>query len=117
MLTKRTLREFLLTSLMCLGIASPTLFAQINHEGMPLNWEKNIPVLIDWQTFDAPNLTALQEEDKATAKLKDAPWRFGIEHDVLWNSLEEGIWTQEQGFDVWRLGVRADLTKNWSFHF
>ena len=116
MLTKRTLREFLLTSLMCLGVASQTLFAQINHEGMPLNWEENIPVLIDWQTFDAPDLTALQEEDKATAKFKDAPWRFGIEHDVLWNSLEEGIWTQEQGFDVWRLGVRADLTKSWSFH-
>lgn len=116
MLTKRTLREFLLTSLMCLGVTSPTLFAQINHEGMPLNWEEKFPVLIDWQTFDAPNLTALQEEDKATAKFKDAPWRFGIEHDVLWNSLEEGIWTQEQGFDVWRLGVRADLTKSWSFH-
>jgi hypothetical protein len=95
---------------------SPKLQAQINHGGTPLSWGEDLPLQIDWRTFESLDLKKLKKEDEATAKLKDAPWRFGVEHNVSWNCSETGTWSKEDGFDVWRMGVRSNNTTSWSFY-
>ena len=58
----------------------------------------------------------LTAEDVATANMKDAPWRFGVEHEVFWNMQNSGNWSEESGFRVWRLGVRAEGATSLSFY-
>lgn len=48
--------------------------------------------------------------------MKDAPWRFGVEHEVFWNMQNSGNWSEESGFRVWRLGVRAEGATSLSFY-
>ena len=90
--------------------------AQLNHGGEPLNWSVESTVVIDWTEFEPLDLEALHQEDDATATFKDAPWRFGIEHTVAWNSNTHGLWSQESGMRVWRLGVKASNATSWSFY-
>ena len=62
------------------------------------------------------DIETLAAEDAVTATMKDAPWRFGVEHDVEWNMVNSGTWTEEDEFRVWRLGVSAEGTTSWSFY-
>lgn len=116
MITATANRVRILTALFISTAVSPGLQAQISHGGNPLRWDDTMQTAIQWQTYEALDLKTIQEEDRATAKLKDAPWRFGIEHNVGWNSSEIGTWSKEDGFDVWRLGVRAINATSWSFY-
>ncbi|MGB1636610.1 MAG: hypothetical protein ACPHBR_07480, partial [Flavobacteriales bacterium] len=61
---------------------------------------------LNWKSFQALDVATLLAEDVATANIKDAPWRFGVEHEVFWNMQNSGNWSEESGFRVWRLGVR-----------
>lgn len=90
--------------------------AQISHGGQPMNWTQEFQPDLSWRTFTPLNLEQLQSEDEVTATMKDAPWRFGIEHDVDWTMENSGSWTEEDGMKVWRLAVRAEGTLNWSFY-
>ena len=90
--------------------------AQIQQPGEPLNWNDNVDVTLNWRTFAAPDFTTLEAEDAVTATMKDAPWRFGIEHQVDWTMQNAGVWTEEDGMKVWRLAVRAEETLSWSFY-
>ena len=90
--------------------------AQIQHSGQPLHWGDNDQVLVNWKTFAPLDLAALEAEDAVTATMKDAPWRFGIEHQVEWNMQNAGVWTEEDGMRIWRLAVRAEGTLSWSFY-
>ena len=93
------------------------VMAQISQGKMPQQWNTSEPVSVEWMEFEALDMEQLAREDAATAKFKDAPWRFGIEHEVLWDAETHGTWTQEGAYDVWRLGVRGDLATSWSFYF
>ena len=62
------------------------------------------------------DLAQLAEEDKLTATMKDAPWRFGIEHEVNFNLNNSGSWSQEDGLRVWRLGVKGEGATSLSFY-
>ena len=66
--------------------------------------------------FEALDIEQLAREDAATANFKDAPWRFGIEHEVLWDAETHGTWTQGRGV---RCGDWAHviLATSWSFYF
>ena len=97
-------------------VFSINLVAQLSQTGAPSHWGAIAGVSINWMEFDALDLTTLRAEDEATAQFKDAPWRFGIEHPVAWNTSNSGAWSEEAGFDVWRLGVRAESATNWSFY-
>ena len=88
-------------------VFSFNLVAQLSQTGTPSHWGAVTGASINWLEFDALDLTTLRAEDEATAQFKDAPWRFGIEHPVAWNTSNSGAWSEEDGFDVWRLGVRA----------
>lgn len=110
--------SFSLLVLALLALVLPgQVMSQISQGKMPQQWNTSEPVSIEWMEFLALDLEQLAREDAATAKFKDAPWRFGIEHEVLWDAETHGSWTQEGAYDVWRLGVRADLATSWSFYF
>ena len=110
--------SFSLLVLALLALVLPgQVMSQISQGKMPQQWNTSEPVSIEWMEFLALDLEQLAREDAATAKFKDAPWRFGIEHQVLWDAETHGSWTQEGAYDVWRLGVRADLATSWSFYF
>ena len=97
-------------------VFSINLVAQLSQTGAPSHWGEIAGASVNWMEFDALDLTTLRAEDEATAQFKDAPWRFGIEHPVAWNTSNSGAWSEEAGFDVLRLGVRAELATNWSFY-
>ena len=92
------------------------LNAQIGHGGQPLNWGSDIDYSLNWNTFGPLDVSTLQAEDEVSATMKDAPWRFGIEHEVSWAMENSGTWTEEQGFRVWRLPVRAEGATSLSFY-
>ncbi|MGB1577575.1 MAG: trypsin-like peptidase domain-containing protein [Flavobacteriales bacterium] len=71
---------------------------------------------LNWKSFQALDVATLLAEDVATANIKDAPWRFGVEHEVFWNMQNSGNWSEESGFRVWRLGVRAEGATSLSFY-
>ena len=110
--------SFLFLVLALLALVLPgQMMAQISQGKMPQQWNTYEPISIEWMEFEALDMEQLASEDAATAKFKDAPWRFGIEREVLWDSETHGTWTQEGAYDVWRLGVRAELATSWSFYF
>lgn len=110
--------SFLFLVLALLVLVLPVqMMAQISQGKMPQQWNISEPVSIEWMEFEALDMEQLASEDAATAKFKDAPWRFGIEHEVLWDAETHGTWTREGAYDVWRLGVRAELATSWSFYF
>ena len=101
---------------LCLLFASSVgAIAQVQHGGEPLHWGESIPT-IAWRTFAPLDLDVLSAEDAVTATMKDAPWRFGIEHDVAWSMQSHGTWTEENGMRVWRMGVQAEGATGWSFY-
>jgi hypothetical protein len=110
--------SFLFLVLALLALVLPgQMMAQISQGKMPQHWNTYEPISIEWMEFEALDMEQLASEDAATAKFKDAPWRFGIEREVLWDAETHGTWTQEGAYDVWRLGVRAELATSWSFYF
>lgn len=112
--THKAIGAFGVLALIALSICPAQ--AQIQQPGEPLNWNDNVDVTLNWRTFAAPDLATLEAEDAATATMKDAPWRFGIEHQVDWTMQNAGVWTEEDGMKVWRLAVRAEGTLSWSFY-
>lgn len=95
---------------------SHLLLAQISHGGEPTNWAQPLEMTLNWKSFQALDVATLLAEDVATANIKDAPWRFGVEHEVFWNMQNSGNWSEESGFRVWRLGVRAEGATSLSFY-
>ena len=90
--------------------------AQIQHFGEPMHWNESIQPSLNWRTFAPLDVAALEAEDAVTATFKDAPWRFGIEHEVNWTMQNSGTWSEEDGMNVWRLAVRSPGTVSWSFY-
>ena len=73
--------SFLFLVLALLVLVLPVqMMAQISQGKMPQQWNISEPVSIEWMEFEALDMEQLASEDAATAKFKDAPWRFGIEH-------------------------------------
>lgn len=89
---------------------------QIEQGGTPLHWGEPIQEKVVWETFSALDIAQLEAEDKVTATMKDAPWRFGIEHEVNFNLENSGSWTEEDGLRVWHLGIDAEGATSLSFY-
>ena len=94
---------------------STSAMAQIQQGGQPLHWGESVPT-VAYKTFPALDLDVISAEDAVTATMKDAPWRFGIEHNVNWTMESHGSWSEEDGMRVWRLGVQAEGATSWSFY-
>ena len=101
----------------CAALLLPAwAFGQIEQGGTPLHWGEPLQETVVWETFGALNLDQLAEEDRVTATMKDAPWRFGIEHDVDFDLNNSGSWSEEDDLRVWRLGVKAEGATSLSFY-
>ena len=96
------LKSSLFLALALLG-TSATTQAQITHGGAPFHTQE----LPEAHTLPALNRKALADEDDVTDRFKEAPWRFGVEHEVAWSCDQDGAWTFEQGHKVWRMVVDA----------
>ena len=98
-----------------LAVLTPSS-AQISRGGTP-NWDvvafEAMPVL-RMPTIDREALAA---EDAVTDQYKEAPWRFGVEHEVAIDPSTHGTWTQEGGERVWRLAVECPEALGISFLF
>ena len=112
MVKSNLLQIVLLVLVVCVSTKG---MAQLSHGSAPLHWNTSQSLDVEWMEFSI-RLTldhALRaRRPVATAKFKDAPWRFGIEHPVAWNtSRRSGAWSHERElrFDVWRLGVQGGI--------
>ena len=108
------MKNYLVLAVLVLWISTSAM-AQIQQGGQPLHWGESAPT-VAYKTFPALDLDVLSAEDAVTATMKDAPWRFGIEHDVNWTMSTHGSWTEEDGMRVWRMGVQAEGATSWSFY-
>jgi len=98
------------------ALASSVSIAQISHGGTPINWDEAIyhPVF-EVKSMPVVDLVAAAAEDAVTDQFKDAPWRFGLEREVVYNLDNSGTWTFENGNHIWRLGVDCPDAVNVSF--
>ena len=96
------LKSSLFLLLALLG-ASATTQAQITYGGAPFHTQE-LPEAVALPALDRD---ALALEDDVTDRFKEAPWRFGVEHNVAWSCDHDGAWTLEQGHKVWRMVVDA----------
>jgi len=90
--------------------------AQIQGGGYPLNWKDTVQSDHPWKEFPPLDVAILEQEDAVTATMKDAPWRFGIEHEVSWSMSNSGVWSEQDGYRVWRLGIWAEQATSLSFY-
>jgi hypothetical protein len=112
---KNALLNFFLFGLfvICVSVVG---HAQLSHGGEPMHWSNAHTPDVQWMDFEKLDAAALRQEDEATSLFTEAPWRFGIEHEVAWNTESHGVWSQEEGMRVWRQGVKADQATSWSFY-
>ena len=87
--------------------------AQLTYGGAP--WTEGARP--DAVTMPAIDRAALATEDEVTDRYKEAPWRFGVEHEVALNAVEHGAWTVEQDHRVWRLAIEAEGAVSLSLRF
>ena len=90
--------------------------AQISHDGTPLQWQnKAFAPEIPTEVMPEIDMEAVRAADAVTDKVKEAAWRFGIEHEVSLNIENSGMWTFEENLHVWRLAVNCPDALNISF--
>jgi len=94
------------TLLLLLTILSIQGFAQISQGGFPFNWEdKHVSTQINFVTMPEIDLVALQAEDAVVDQYKEAPFRFGFEHETNFN-LQSANWQDlGNGSSLWQLGI------------
>ncbi len=98
------------------ALASSVGVAQISHGGFPVNWDDaTYHPDFELKSMPAADIAAAAAEDLITDQFKDAPWRFGLEREVVFNLENSGTWTFENGNHVWRLGVDCPNALSISF--
>jgi len=108
-------RLLLIATIFIVGMHS---FAQISHGGRPMDWEGKSTSDIEFEKIKSPNLEELAAEDAINDQYKNIPYRFGVEYEVDYSTMNNGLWTElEDGTRVWRLGISAPgaLTINFDF--
>ncbi len=94
--------------------------AQVSQGGEPFQWEdKRVAEGMSFVEMPSINLAQLQQEDAIVDQVKSAPYRFGVEFDVEYNTQNSGSWSfyQEQDMAVWTLGVKCAGARTMNFVF
>ena len=99
-------RQLLLAALWVLAVS--TAAAQVSQGGQPIAWDdasfsSDYPV----HTTAEVDLAELAAADAITDLVKTAAWRFGVEHAVTIAPETHGVWTEEAGIAVWRMGLHC----------
>jgi hypothetical protein len=111
-----TLRSLVLAAMWVLTAGAVS--AQVSQGGQPLHWD-DAAFVADYpghETADV-DLDALAAEDAITDQVKTAAWRFGVEHEVLIAPETHGVWTVEEGLNVWRMGLHCPEALNVKVNF
>ncbi|MFO0362965.1 MAG: trypsin-like peptidase domain-containing protein [Flavobacteriales bacterium] len=94
--------------------------AQINYPGEPWNWsDTHFPGHLSFMEMPALDREALAAEDAVVDQYKEAPWRFGVEHEVQITPYNSGTWTHDEanGRMIWQLAVHCPEGTSMSFLF
>ncbi|MFM7722809.1 MAG: hypothetical protein ACKO7C_07375, partial [Bacteroidota bacterium] len=96
------MRKFLL---FVAAMVSLNTFAQISHGGTPFNWEdKHLSSQITFVSMPVIALEALQAEDAIVDQYKEAPFRFGYEHETDFSEQSTSWFEIGNGKYIWQLG-------------
>ncbi|MFM9985031.1 MAG: trypsin-like serine peptidase, partial [Flavobacteriales bacterium] len=111
---KKNLLAFLL------AFAGLSAIAQLGHGGEPSLWsDKHLPSDIPFVTTPAIDRDHLAIEDAITDQHKDVPYRFGVEHEVVFTTSSSGIWRIDAENDkaIWQLGIECPGALSVSIRF
>lgn len=103
----------------CVALFIPGI-AQLSYEGEPLFWsDKRFPDHLSYRIMPELDLETLAAEDEVVDQYKEAPWRFGVEHDVSWTPYNSGVWTlaESEQREVWQLAIWCPEATSISFLF
>ena len=85
-------------------------FSQISQGGEPINWsDKHVSSDVPFVHTSSINRAAIDAEDAVVDQYKEAPYRFGIEHEVSYTMENSGNWIVDPASDlvVWQLGIHC----------
>ena len=82
--------------------------AQVSFGGFPYNWEdKHVSSQILFNTMPAIDMEALAAEDAVVDQYKEAPYRFGFEHETAFG-LNQASWRSiENDKSIWQFGIEC----------
>ena len=98
-----------LTTLILISfLAFSNALGQINFGGEPTFMVNSESINSTKIELPAINREALAAEDAVTDKIKDIPWRFGVENEVNITPSTHGYWTTEGDENVWRVAITGE---------
>ncbi|MDP4731591.1 MAG: trypsin-like peptidase domain-containing protein [Flavobacteriales bacterium] len=82
--------------------------AQVSFGGFPFNWEdKHVSSQISFTAMPSIDLDALAAEDAVVDQYKEAPYRFGFEHETSFG-LNQATWRSiENERSIWQFGIEC----------
>jgi hypothetical protein len=82
--------------------------AQVSFGGFPFNWEdKHVSSQISFTTMPSIDMEALAAEDAVVDQYKEAPYRFGFEHETSFG-LNQATWRAiENDRSIWQFGIEC----------
>jgi lysyl endopeptidase len=82
--------------------------AQVSFGGFPFNWEdKHVSTQISFTTMPSIDMEALAAEDAVVDQYKEAPYRFGFEHETSFG-LDQATWRSiENERSIWQFGIEC----------
>ena len=93
--------------------------SQIQYEGEPHNWSnKTLTDEIPKVRFGELDMDLVRSQDEVTDQYKETPFRFGIEHEVEIDLLNESkISTVENGGTLFQYGIECEGATSISMNF
>jgi lysyl endopeptidase len=95
-------------------------WSQVSQGGEPFQWsDKRLSDGISFVEMPSINLPQLQQEDAVVDQVKSAPYRFGVEFEVEYNTSNSGSWSflQDQDLAIWTMGVKCTGARTMNFVF
>ena len=98
-----------LTTLIIISLLAFTdVIGQINFGGEPTFMVNSESINTTKIQLPAINRETLAAEDAVTDKIKDIPWRFGVEYEVNITPSNQGYWTTEGDENIWRVAITGE---------
>lgn len=98
------------------SLAASSIYAQVSQGGQPVNWQQT-ELNLEFERLPELDMNAIAAEDQENDQYKEFGYRFGIERTADLTTVNSGVWTVENGRNVWRLGIHAPNAKAVSFVF
>ena len=103
----KNLLQSLLSALAFIACMTSTT-AQINYGGQPSFIVNSVSINSSKIILPAIDREALAAEDAVTDKIKEVPWRFGVENEVNITPSANGYWSIEGDENVWRVAITSE---------